>query len=137
MQITTGNTCPLTRNGVVLMEIEDAADVENLPEHAPSKVSPVPVFPSLEILTVEDLNLEEEEILKRTKQGLNRTTKLKSLESLELNCARPGQEKRKRGRKPKSIAGPSILREITEGSRGIDPNFIELQASTTTSGSGA
>lgn len=81
----------------------------------------------------------DEEILKKVKQGVGRTSKLKALACVELDCAKPGQEKekKKRGRKPKAIAGPSMLREISEGSSGVDPEFARLRDSVTCSGSGA
>lgn len=79
---------------------------------------------------------EDECYLRNARQGVSRINRLKSLEVLELENTRVGQEKKKRGRKPKSIAGPQILREVTEGAGGVDPEIARLQEAAESSGAG-
>lgn len=132
--VKPGRTIHTANNRVVLNELEslppsilDTDQTSKFPEFINL---PEPVCTSGESLNV----LEDEEVLKKAKQGVGRTSKLKSLESLELDCAKPGQVKKKRGRKPKSEAGPSILRETLEGSGGVDPCFVDLQATAARNG---
>lgn len=122
-------------NGVVLKELVISPSTLSSPDHIanPPEIGTIP--DSSVIIADSSSTLDDEDVLKRAKQGVSRTSKLKSLEGLELDCAKPGQVKKKRGRKPKSEAGPSILREISEGFGGIDPGFAELQATTAMSGS--
>lgn len=75
--------------------------------------------------------------LRRTHKGINRPSKLKSLEILGVENARVDTQKKKRGRKSKSIAGPQILREVMEGAGGVDPVMARLQESAESSRAGS
>lgn len=74
--------------------------------------------------------------LQNAQKGVNRSHKLQTLADLAPLKARKDPEKKKRGRKPRSKVGPSILREVTEYARGLDPTIPLLQAAVESTGSG-
>lgn len=87
----------------------------------------------------DSVNTEEIESFVQTHfltKGVGRRNKLKALGAVAQDRSRKILTGRKRGRKPRSEVGSAILREVTEGSGGIDPSFANLQSTAEKAGSG-
>lgn len=69
-------------------------------------------------------------------KGVGRRNKLKALGTLAPERNLKSSTGRKRGRKPRTEVGSAILREVTEGSRGLDPSIASLQATAERAGAG-
>lgn len=82
---------------------------------------------------ISDLFLQESFL---STKGVGRKNKLKALEAVGCDRNMKAQSGRKRGRKPRKEVGAAILREISEGSGGVDPTIARLQATTEREGSG-